>query len=602
MIRILLVEADGVDRLAVRRALESAGLSGAIVEVDSGDAALERATRGGNGGEPFDVILMDHHLPDHDGLEMLAHLHAAGVQTPVVMMTGHRSEPPGSEQLAVDLMKAGAADYLPGSSVNAELLSRSVRSAVRVHRAEQAARAAAEALRRGEEHSRFLAETIPQIVWTATPDGDLDYFSAAWTRYSGQPPTRAEVGGGLGAGWLEAVHRDDRAAVIARWQHSLKTAALYDTEFRLRRQSDGAYRWHLVRATPMREDGGGARGGAGGGAVIKWFGTCTDVHDWRRAQESLRVQRERLEMVLGASELGLWYCDLPFDVLEWNDKCREHFFLPPGTPVTFDVFRNGLHPDDRQRTVDAIKQSIDSHCNYDIVYRTLPSEPGAGATPAAGVAQNWIRAIGRPLYDASGTPVRFDGITMDVTAQKRSEETLRQAKEAAEAASNAKDRFLSVLSHELRTPLMPVLTEVAALEMEAALAQDVRASLGVIRRNVELEARLIDDLLDLTRISKGKLLLNLETVDLHELLHSAMDICAADLMGKRLTTTLDLAATKHHVKADPARLQQVCWNLIKNAVKFTPTGGHLTIHSYDEPPAATGRNGEEGQGGVTRVS
>ena len=155
----------------------------------------------------------------------------------------------------------------------------------------------------------------------------------------------------------------------------------------------------------------------------------------------------------------------------------------------------------------------------------------------------------------------------------------QQARAEAERANRAKDSFLAMLSHELRTPLTPVLTSVLALEQHDDLSEEVRASLQMIRRNVELEARLIDDLLDLTRISKGKVQLNLDEVDAHLLLRSALEICQADIDKKNLSLGTEFAAEKASLQADPARLQQIFWNLIKNAVKFTPRGGRLEIRT-----------------------
>src|SRR5438034_453386 len=146
------------------------------------------------------------------------------------------------------------------------------------------------------------------------------------------------------------------------------------------------------------------------------------------------------------------------------------------------------------------------------------------------------------------------------------------------ARSNlAKDHFLAMLSHELRTPLTPVLASALALENEPELPSNIHESLQMIRRNVELEARLIDDLLDLTRIDRGKVQLNFEVVDAHTLLQTALEICQAEIDRKHLTTSVNLAAYKVHMRADPARLQQIFWNLINNAVKFTPTNGQITI-------------------------
>jgi signal transduction histidine kinase/response regulator RpfG family c-di-GMP phosphodiesterase len=160
--------------------------------------------------------------------------------------------------------------------------------------------------------------------------------------------------------------------------------------------------------------------------------------------------------------------------------------------------------------------------------------------------------------------------------------TAQKARAEAERANLAKDSFLAMLSHELRTPLTPVLTSVIALEQEENLPAETRASLQMIHRNVELEARLIDDLLDLTRISKGKVQLNLEEVDAHLLLQSALEICQTEIDHKHLSLETDFAAEEVRLEADPARLQQIFWNLIKNAVKFTPEGGRLGIRTAND--------------------
>ncbi|HMC25308.1 MAG TPA: HAMP domain-containing protein [Candidatus Udaeobacter sp.] len=163
--------------------------------------------------------------------------------------------------------------------------------------------------------------------------------------------------------------------------------------------------------------------------------------------------------------------------------------------------------------------------------------------------------------------------------QNRQEELQKTNLELAEKARSnlAKDQFLAMLSHELRTPLTPVLASALALESEPALPPEVHESLHMIRRNVELEARLIDDLLDLTRIDRGKVQLNFEVVDAHTLLQNALEICQAEIDRKHLRRSLNLGARKVHLRADPARLQQIFWNLINNAVKFTPSDGQISI-------------------------
>ncbi len=154
----------------------------------------------------------------------------------------------------------------------------------------------------------------------------------------------------------------------------------------------------------------------------------------------------------------------------------------------------------------------------------------------------------------------------------------------AEAASKAKDHFLAALSHELRTPLTPVLLRVAALARSPGLPEPLRADLQMIQRNVELEAKLIDDLLDLTRVSRGKLSLHLEAVDVHVLLEHTIAICSEGMEARTLAIGFEPGADERHVRADAARLQQVFWNLLKNAVKFTPAGGTVRVVTRNPEP------------------
>jgi signal transduction histidine kinase/CheY-like chemotaxis protein len=159
--------------------------------------------------------------------------------------------------------------------------------------------------------------------------------------------------------------------------------------------------------------------------------------------------------------------------------------------------------------------------------------------------------------------------------------TLRQELIAANAA---KDQFLALLSHELRSPLAPVIAMVGELEAEVPDSQPVREALEVVRRNVELEARLIDDLLDVTRISKGKLQLSFETICIHQILQRAYEICREEIEAKKLEVEFALRAVHTHVEGDPARLQQVFWNLIKNSVKFTPENGRVVVETVNPAP------------------
>lgn len=172
-------------------------------------------------------------------------------------------------------------------------------------------------------------------------------------------------------------------------------------------------------------------------------------------------------------------------------------------------------------------------------------------------------------------------VVTDLTEQREAE-TIRLAKEVAEQANLAKDSFLAALSHELRTPLTPALLGLKQLEESGEIAGTVKRELEIIHRNIELEARLIDDLLDLTRIARGKLELNMAHADLHAVLEQALAICQTEVESKNQVLDLELGATHHQSSMDPVRIQQVLWNLIRNAIKFTPAKGSISIRTWNE--------------------
>jgi signal transduction histidine kinase/CheY-like chemotaxis protein len=197
----------------------------------------------------------------------------------------------------------------------------------------------------------------------------------------------------------------------------------------------------------------------------------------------------------------------------------------------------------------------------------------------------------------AGSPSGWVLVLRDITEHKRAvEERVRMLREQAaraeaETANRAKDRFLATLSHELRTPLTPILATVTAMLADSDTPETMGPVLEMIRRNVTLEARLIDDLLDLSRISRGALYLKREVVDAHELVDHVIEICRDDFQRASLRLVVDLAANDHHVDADPARFQQVLWNLIKNAIKFTPALGQVTVRSRDVSADSSEANG-----------
>jgi PAS domain S-box-containing protein len=187
-----------------------------------------------------------------------------------------------------------------------------------------------------------------------------------------------------------------------------------------------------------------------------------------------------------------------------------------------------------------------------------------------------------PLRDRTGRIVGASKIARDITERRRIEQALLDAHAAAEQANRAKDQFLAILSHELRTPLTPVLLGIEALLSEPDTSPRLREQLLMFRRNLSLETRLIDDLLDLSRVINGKLALHRQNAHLHALIHNVMEMVRPDAQARRLQLELDLKAENDRLYADPARIQQVLLNLLKNAVKFTPDDGRITVRTRND--------------------
>ncbi len=189
---------------------------------------------------------------------------------------------------------------------------------------------------------------------------------------------------------------------------------------------------------------------------------------------------------------------------------------------------------------------------------------------------------GAPIRDVEGAMCGVVLVFRDFSEHKATEKKLREAKETAEKANKAKDQFLAMLSHELRTPLAPVLSTLNLWEASDELSPAMHADAQMMRRSVELEARIIDDLLDLTRIAKGMLPFSPEDTDVHELIEYLVGMCHSEFRGKELVLSLRLEAEMHYVYTDAGRLQQVLWNVFKNASKFTESGGNISIATSND--------------------
>ncbi|PRF31123.1 hybrid sensor histidine kinase/response regulator [Burkholderia multivorans] len=311
--------------------------------------------------------------------------------------------------------------------------------------------------------------------------------------------------------------------------------------------------------------------------------------------ESAEQARDRLERAVDAAELGTFYCPLPLDRLFWNARCKVHFWLDPDTPddeIDIDTFYRILHADDRASVRAAVDAAVTHGGLFDIEYRTVSARGDV----------RWLRAKGSAHVGADGRPVRLDGITIDISAQKRLErerdaliESERVQRFAAQSASGSKDAFIAAVSHELRAPSTAILGWADMLGDAADDPAVVREGVAVIRRNILALTRLVDDLLDASRLGQGKFAIESAPVSIAECLNAALQdvVPIAETKGVRIA---EPCAGDGLVSGDAARLEQVFRNLLDNALKHTQSGGQIMPSLVVGPDTVQVRIADTGAG------
>jgi PAS domain S-box-containing protein len=294
----------------------------------------------------------------------------------------------------------------------------------------------------------------------------------------------------------------------------------------------------------------------------------TRVHEIaRRDRDSLRESEEQYRLLFSSMEEGFCTIELKFDE---NNTAVDYRFLE----VNHAFERQTGLKEAKGKWMRQLAPEHEQHW-FDIYGKVA-------LTGESVRLENHADALHR-LYEVSafrlGAPAlhRVGIVLNDVTERQQREEEMRMAKEEAERASRTKDTFLAALSHELRTPLTPVLMTASVLCDDSRLSLEVRHQLAMMKRNIEIEARLIDDLLDLTRAACGKFTLRLEPCDLHSVIPEAIEMVRSEAAAKSISLKVELGASHSSVVGDPPRLQQVLWNLLKNAVKFTPESGQVEV-------------------------
>lgn len=446
-----------------------------------------------------------------------------------------------------------------------------VRQAVIIFEDVTAKRLVEEALARSETQLRAVVENLAEGLIVSSLDGRVRRWNQAALEMHG---FGAGEGDGRGLGEVAALFELSTLHGVVltpdQWPLSriLRGEQLHNWELRIRRRDGDWQRVYSYGGALVRDDAG---------RPMMAMLTMSDVTERKRAEEDLRRSEEQFRLMFESAAAGITLVDL-----DGGRFLRVNRQLALLTGYSERELLQGMsiidlvHPHEKAAAIGGLAK----------VRSGQPGEPYF-------VERRYVRKDGEVIdVELHGALLRDPRppravamfILVDATQRRRVESQLAAAKGLAERAraqaedaSRAKDHFLSVLSHELRTPLSPVLTGVSLLEREAGVSPRGHTVLDVIRRNVELEARLIDDLLDLTRITRGKVELDRRPVDLGTVIERAVEVCQADIETRGLEFGVDYGPRPYRVHADAARLQQVFWNLLKNAIKFTPKGGCLGV-------------------------
>lgn len=465
-------------------------------------------------------------------------------------------------------------------------------------------------LRDSEAQYRDLANAMPQLVWTAGVDGRVDYYnSLAQTRYN------ISFNDDLGEwDWHRIVHPSDSGATEAAWQSAQQTG-YYEVEHRIK-IADGTYRWHLSKASPVWDDSHVK--------IVKWFGTATDIHDYRFTQEALikaeRKATEEYQALLGrivplAATLGrardlttiyravrdfikasmpcsgffVSFYDAETSTRQaayvWGDDVEVDISELPPMPLMESGGGANSRAVFEKRTIVTNNYWDEMKKKPHVIVRENGRDPMSSLIVPMIIKDKVLGTLEVQAYENEAfqpdhaVALEMAGNLAAVAIENvRLIETENAMREAAEAANRAKDEFLSVLSHELRTPLNAMLGWVRMLKAGVLDQENSERALEVIERNTRLQSSLIEDLLDVSRIISGKMRIETELVDLVSVVETVSETIRPLAEAKEISYTFSCADEAVFLTADSVRMQQVVSNLLQNSIKFTPSGGSVSVH------------------------
>ena len=430
-------------------------------------------------------------------------------------------------------------------------------SSVKQHELVQQSEKANVLLRESELRQRFIMDTMPQKMFTAKPNGDVNYFNLMWTEYTGLAFEQIK-----GWGWTQFIHPDDLEENKRVWQHSIDTGEPFQFEHRVRR-SDGVYRWHVSRAAPLRD---------GDGRIVLWVGSNTDVHDIRQTEQVVRNSEIRYRRLFQAAKDGILILDaMTGKIVDANAFMCGMLGLDLPELLGKELHEIGMFEDEKANKGAFKELQQNGYIRYD----HLPIQKPNGDTTQVEFVSNVYREGQRLMAQCN---------VRDISVRVELERQIKQQTEAMADQHRRKDEFLAMLSHELRNPLAPIRSATHLLRLQARgsdnpIQQQARE---VIDRQVTNLTRLVSDLLEISRVVTGRIKMRMEILDAKQVVQHALETARPLIDRQRHEVTLSLPAAPVWMQADATRLEEIVVNLLANAAKYTDDGGRIEM-SLEQP-------------------
>jgi PAS domain S-box-containing protein len=426
-----------------------------------------------------------------------------------------------------------------------------------------------ERLRQTETLQKFILDSIPQKLVTTKSDGSVDYFNPQWMEYTGLSFEQLRDWG-----WKQFIHPDDQDEHVRGWLHAIQTGEVFEHESRFRR-FDGEYRWHISRGVPMRNEAG---------QIVMWVGANTDIHDIKLIELALMDSEIRYRRLFETAKDGILILDTesgritdanPF-MGELLGYTHEHF-------LGKELWEIGLFSD-KAANEAAVRTLQDK--GY-IRYEHLPLETSQGLRVEVEIVANAYREDHHKVIQCN---------IRDITERSRLEKQMQEQAAALEDLHRRKDEFLAMLSHELRNPLAPIINAVQLLSLQTNEGKVQQKARTIIERQVGQLTRLVDDLLEVSRITTGRIHIQQNRVGLNGIVERALETVRPLMDQHKHELTVTLSPQPIWLNADAARIEQVIVNLLTNAAKYTPDRGRISLTVQQEHNEAVLRVRDTGIG------